>query len=330
MNKLNNKRIIVVSICVIAFLALLCRSNNSIAPIITEQSSTTTCAEVDNLSTTEQTQPTTNASSNLPFDLSDILSYSGSPYCEVNNNQPFFQADDLTTESFKQFSDLDSLGRCGVAYACIGTDSLPTEERGEIGMIKPSGWHTVRYDDIIEDKYLYNRCHLIAFELSGENANPQNLITGTRYMNIKGMLPIENRVHSYVENTNQHVMYRVTPIFEGENLVATGVLMEGYSVEDDGEGICFNVFCYNVQPHIKINYADGTSEIAFLPELEKTTEVANDDSAITYVLNTNTKKFHYPYCDSVNEMKEKNKQVFTGTREEANEMGYSPCGRCKP
>ena len=149
-------------------------------------------------------------------------------------------------------------------------------------------------------------------------------------MNIKGMLPIENRVHSYVENTNQHVMYRVTPVFEGDNLVATGVLMEGYSVEDDGEGICFNVFCYNVQPHIKINYADGTSEIAFLPELEKTTEVANDDSAITYVLNTNTKKFHYPYCDSVNEMKEKNKQVFTGTREEANEMGYSPCGRCKP
>ena len=330
MNKLNNKRIIVVSICVIAFLALLCRSDNSIAPIITEQSSTTTCAEVDNLSTTEQTQPTTSTSSNLPFDLSDILSYSGSPYCEVNNNQPFFQADELTTESFKQFSDLDSLGRCGVAYACIGADSLPIEERGAIGMIKPSGWHTVRYDDIIEDKYLYNRCHLIAFELSGENANPQNLITGTRYMNIKGMLPIENRVHSYVENTNQHVMYRVTPVFEGDNLVATGVLMEGYSVEDNGEGVCFNVFCYNVQPHIKINYADGTSEIAFLPELEKTTEVANDDSAITYVLNTNTKKFHYPYCDSVNEMKEKNKQVFTGTREEANEMGYSPCGRCKP
>ena len=329
MNKQNNK-VIVVALCIIGIIALLCCSDNNKKPIAFEQSSSTTSVTVDNLSTTEQTQPTTNASSNLPFDLSDILIYSGSPYCEVNNNQPFFQADDLTTESFKQFSDLDSLGRCGVAYACIGTDSLPTEERGTIGMIKPSGWHTVRYDDIIEDKYLYNRCHLIAFELSGENANPQNLITGTRYMNIKGMLPIENRVHSYVENTNQHVMYRVTPVFEGENLVATGVLMEGYSVEDDGEGICFNVFCYNVQPHIKINYADGTSEIAFLPELEKTTEVANDDSAITYVLNTNTKKFHYPYCDSVNEMKEKNKQVFTGTREEANEMGYSPCGRCKP
>ena len=201
MNKLNNKRIIVVAICAITFLALLFGSDNSIAPIITEQNSTTTCAEVDKLSTTEQTIPTTNASSNLPFDLSDIPSYSGNPYCEVNNNQPFFQADELTTESFKQFSELDSLVRCGVAFACIGTDSLPTEERGEIGIIKPSGWHTVRYDDIIEDKYLYNRCHLIAFELSGENANPQNLITGTRYMNVKGMLPFENRVRNYVENT---------------------------------------------------------------------------------------------------------------------------------
>ena len=187
MNKLNNKRIIVVAVCVIAFLALLCRSDNSIAPRITEHSGTTTCAEVDNLSTTEQTVPTIIASSNLPFDLSDIPSYSGIPYCEVNNNQPFFQSDELTTESFKQFSKLDSLGRCGVAFACIGADSLQTEERGAIGMIKPSGWQTVRYDDIIEDKYLFNRCHLIAFELSGENANPQNLITGTRYMNVKGI-----------------------------------------------------------------------------------------------------------------------------------------------
>lgn len=330
MNKLNNKQIIVVVICVIAFLALLCRSDNSIAPIIAEQSSTTIGEEVDNLSTTEQTKPTTNASSNLSFELSDIPSYLGSPYCEVNNNQPFFQADNLTTESFKQFSELDSLGRCGVAYACIGTDSLPTEERGAIGTIKPSGWHTVRYDDIIEDKYLYNRCHLIAFELSGENANPQNLITGTRYMNVNSMLPFENRVRDYVENTNLHVMYRVTPVFEGNNLVATGVLLEGYSVEDDGEGICFNVFCYNVQPQIKINYADGTSEVDSESESEESTDASNDETATTYVLNINTKKFHYPGCDSVNDMKEKNKQVFTGTREEAITMGYSPCGKCKP
>lgn len=225
---------------------------------------------------------------------------------------------------------MDSLGRCGVAFACIGTDSLPTEERGAIGMIKPSGWQTVRYDDIIEDKYLYNRCHLIGFELSGENANRQNLITGTRYMNIEGMLPFENHVRSYVENTNQHVMYRVTPVFDGDNLVATGVLMEGYSVEDNGEGISFNIFCYNVQPHIKINYTDGTSEVDCVHESTESTIGLNDDTATTYILNINTKKFHYPDCDSVNEMKEKNKQVFNGTREEVIEMGYSPCGKCKP
>ena len=336
MNKLNNKRIIVVSICIIAFLALFCRSDNSNTPIIAEQSSTTTDVEVDNLSTTEptntveHTQSDTFTSNDLPFDLSDIPSYSGSPYCEVNNNQPFFQTDELTTDSFKHFSELDSLGRCGVAFACIGTDSLPTEERDAIGTIMPSGWHTVRYDDIIEDKYLYNRCHLIAFELSGENANPQNLITGTRYMNVQGMLPFENRIRSYIEHTNQHVMYRVTPVFEGENLVATGVLIEGYSVEDNGEGICFNVFCYNVQPHIKINYTDGLSEIDYPLESEESTVDSNEDTTTTYILNTNTKKFHYPYCDSVNEMKDKNKQIFTGTREEVIETGYSPCGKCKP
>ena len=327
--KKQNSKIFVVSLCIVAVLCLLFCSDN-IKKLNSEQNSSTISTSVDNLSTTEQTQPTTNASNNLPFKLSDIPRYSGSPFCEVNNNKPYFQSDELTTDSFKRFSELDSLGRCGVAFACIGTDSLPTEERGAIGMIKPSGWHTVRYDDLIEDKYLYNRCHLIAFELSGENANPQNLITGTRYMNIEGMLPFENRVRDFIENSNNHVMYRVTPVFEGDNLVAHGVLMEGYSVEDSGTGICFNVFCYNVQPHIKINYADGTSEIAFLPELEKTTEVANDDSAITYVLNTNTKKFHYPFCDSVNEMKDKNKQAFTGSRDEVIEMGYSPCGRCKP
>ncbi|MBU5474244.1 DNA/RNA non-specific endonuclease [Roseburia sp. MSJ-14] len=328
MNKLNNKRVIVVAVCVIAFLALLCRSDNRIAPIIAEQSNSTIGAEVDNLSTTEQTKPTTDVSSNLQFKLSDIPSYSGTPYCEVNNNQPFFHADELTTESFKRFSELDSLGRCGVAFACIGTDSLPTEERGAIGMIKPSGWQTVRYDDIIEDKYLYNRCHLIAFELSGENANPQNLITGTRYMNIEGMLPFENRVHDYVENSNNHVMYRVTPVFEGDNLVANGVLMEGYSVEDNGTGICFNAFCYNVQPYIEIDYADGTSWIS--DQSDKQLETETQNSKVNYILNTNTKKFHYPDCSSVNDMKEKNKEAFTGSREEVIEMGYSPCGRCKP
>ena len=326
MNK-QNSIIFVVSLCIVAVLCLLFCSDNIKKPN-SEQNSSTISTSVDNLSTTEQTQPTTNASNNLPFKLSDIPRYSGSPFCEVNNNKPYLQSDELTTDSFKRFSELDSLGRCGVAFACIGTDSLPTEERGAIGMIKPSGWHTVRYDDLIEDKYLYNRCHLIAFELSGENANPQNLITGTRYMNVKGMLPFENRVHDYVENSNNHVMYRVTPVFEGDNLVAHGVLMEGYSVEDSGTGICFNVFCYNVQPYIEIDYADGTSWISDQSDVQP--EAETQDSKITYILNTNTKKFHHPDCLSVNDIKEKNKEVFIGIREDVIQMGYSPCGRCKP
>ena len=326
MNK-QNSIIFVVSLCIVAVLCLLFCSDNIKKPN-SEQNSSTISTSVDNLSTTEQTQPTTNASNNLPFKLSDIPRYSGSPFCEVNNNKPYLQSDELTTDSFKRFSELDSLGRCGVAFACIGTDSLPTEERGAIGMIKPSGWHTVRYDDLIEDKYLYNRCHLIAFELSGENANPQNLITGTRYMNVEGMLPFENRVHDYVENSNNHVIYRVTPVFEGNNLVANGVLMEGYSVEDSGTGICFNVFCYNVQPSIEIDYADGTSWISEQSDVQP--EAETQDSKITYILNTHTKKFHYHDCSSVNDMKEKNREAFTGSREELIEMGYSPCGKCNP
>ena len=193
------------------------------------------------------------------FDLASIPEYSGKPYVAVNGNNPYFTESDYTTVAFENYSQLDSKGRCGVAFANICLDIMPTEERGNIGSVKPSGWHTVKYE-IVDGKYLYNRCHLIGFQLAGENANEQNLITGTRYMNVDGMLPFENMVAAHVKETENHVLYRVTPIYDGNNLLASGVLMEGWSVEDNGEGICFNVFCYNVQPGIKIDYATGDSE----------------------------------------------------------------------
>ena len=190
--------------------------------------------------------------------LANIPEYSGEPYVVLNDNWPYFDAEDLTTEPFEYYSELDSLGRCGVAYANICLEIMPTEPRGEIGQVKPTGWHTVKYD-CVDGKYLYNRCHLIGYQLAGENANRQNLITGTRYLNVTGMLPFENMVDDYVEETENHVLYRVTPIFEGTNLVASGVLIEAFSVEDEGEGICFNVYIYNVQPGISIDYATGDS-----------------------------------------------------------------------
>ena len=190
--------------------------------------------------------------------LDAIPAYDGKAYVAINNNEPFFTDSDMTTTAFENYSDLDSLGRCGVAYANICKDIMPTEERGKIGMIKPSGWHTVKYD-VIKDRYLYNRCHLIGYQLAGENANPKNLITGTRYLNVEGMLPFENLVADYVNNTGNHVLYRVTPMFSGSNLVANGVLIEAKSVEDNGGGILFNVYCYNVQPGVGINYENGDS-----------------------------------------------------------------------
>lgn len=263
---------------------------------------------------------------------------------------PFFNNSDLTSTSYEKYSNLDSLGRCGVTIASIGKDIMPTEERGSIGSVKPTGWHTVRYAGI-DGNYLYNRCHLIGYQLTAENANEKNLITGTRYMNVQGMLPFENMVADYIKETGNHVIYRVTPIFDGNNLLASGVLMEAKSVEDAGSGIEFNVYCYNVQPGIKINYATGESSG---PEYTGTTtnntsskenntntntsvkeEVKQEDTTInnvtsTYILNTNTKKFHESGCSSVKEMSEKNKKEFSGTRSEAIAMGYDPCGRCKP
>lgn len=270
------------------------------------------------------------------FNLSSIPAYSGKAYIAVNNNIPYFTEAEYRTTSFEQYAPLDSLGRCGVAFANIGTDIMPTEERGSIGMVKPTGWHTVKYDNV-DGKYLYNRCHLIGYQLSGENANEQNLITGTRYMNMDGMLPFENMVADYVEETDNHVLYRVTPIFDGNNLLATGVLMEGLSMEDNGAGVCFNVYCYNVQPGIKINYANGNSEAedgsapygssVVTPPTQNNTETS---SSANYIANKNTKKFHYPHCGSVGQMKDKNKKPLYCTRDEAISQGYSPCGNCNP
>ncbi len=189
----------------------------------------------------------------------EIPAYSGQAYVEVNGNIPYFEDSELSAESYEYYSELDLLGRCGVCMASIGQDIMPTEERGEIGGVRPSGWHTVKYPGIIDGNYLYNRCHLIGYQLAGENANTKNLITGTRYMNTEGMLPFENMVADYVRETGNHVMYRVTPVFEGDNLLSDGVLMEAKSVEDNGAGVLFNVFCYNVQPGIIINYENGES-----------------------------------------------------------------------
>ena len=194
----------------------------------------------------------------MPFKLSSIPDYNGSPYVAVNGNNPYFTESDYTTVAFENYSQLDSKGRCGVAFANICLDIMPTEERGNIGSVKPSGWHTVKYE-IVDGKYLYNRCHLIGFQLAGENDNKLNLITGTRYFNVTGMLPFENMIDDYVDETNNHVIYRVTPMYEGDNLVASGVLMEAWSVEDDGEGVCFCVYVPNVQPGVIIDYATGES-----------------------------------------------------------------------
>ena len=194
------------------------------------------------------------------YDISKIPAYMGDSYVNLNHNEPEFEESDYKTTSFEKYSDLDSLGRCGVAYANVGIDTMPTEERGSIGMIKPSGWHTVKYD-IVDGKYLYNRCHLIGFQLTGENANEKNLITCTRYMNTVGMLQFENKVANYVKETKNHVLDRVTPVFKEDNLLAEGVQMEAESVEDHGEGIEFNVFVYNVQDGIFIDYETGESKL---------------------------------------------------------------------
>ena len=271
----------------------------------------------------------TSTASETAASLDNIPAFSGEPYVVIDDNQPSFTASELTTSSFESYAPLDSLGRCGVAYACISTDLMPAdgEKRGSISEIKPSGWVTAKYD-FVDGKYLYNRCHLIGYQLSGENANEQNLITGTRYLNVEGMLPFENMVADYVQETGNHVLYRVTPIFQGTELVARGVQMEAESVEDQGEGICFNVYVYNDQPGITIDYATGASSLEGDALPEDSTQKEPEDTL--YILNTSSGKFHLPFCSGAASMKEENRQAFSGSREELIAQGYSPCGQCKP
>ena len=257
------------------------------------------------------------------FFLEDIPAYSGDPYVVVNDNVPYFTEDDLTTDSFEYYDELDAFNRCGVTIASIGPDLMPTEERESIGQVKPTGWVTAKYDSV-DGKYLYNRCHLIGFQLTGENANERNLITGTRAMNVDGMLPFENMTADYIKETGNHVLYRVTPIFVEEEMVARGVLMEAVSVEDNGEGLEFCVYAYNNQPGIQIDYATGESWLA--PEEEE--PVSGTEQ--TYILNTSSKKFHLTTCGGVADIKAANRSDYTGTREEIIAAGYDPCGRCKP
>ncbi len=265
-------------------------------------------------------------SSALPRAASDTQQ----AYTVLNDNMPEFSEEDLSADVFENYSELDSLGRCGQAFALLGRELMPDEERGSIGQVKPSGWHTVRYDDLISDKYLYNRCHLIGFQLAGENANEKNLITGTRYMNVEGMLPFENEVADYIRETGNHVLYRVSPIYEGDDLVARGVKMEAFSVEDSGAGVCFNVFVYNIQPGVVIDYATGESRRAAEPSAGDETSGTVQSEPRDYVINTNSGKFHLPECSSVDSIKEKNKEVFRGTREFLIEEGFEPCGSCRP
>ena len=287
-------------------------------------------------------EPGEGSSPDSPISLDNIPAFNGNdPYVVINGGKTYFTDADMTATSYETYSPLDSLGRCGMVIACIGIDIMPTEDRGSIGSVKPSGWHTVKYD-IVDGKYLYNRCHLIGYQLTGENANRENLITGTRYMNVDGMLPFENMVADYVKETENHVLYRVTPIFDGTNLVANGVLIEAKSVEDNGEELEFCVYVYNNQPGIIIDYRNGESKLddgngfpTETPEAPEAPENPNTPGAPTvyntYVINKSTKKVHDPDCTYAINMKEENKEIYEGILDDLLSDGdFSACGSCKP
>lgn len=304
------------------------------------------------------TRPSSEASENAEtgmeagtFSYESVPEYSGEAYVSVNGGKPFFtsgQAEEIPpaasagedpgdggVTSFEFYDELDDLGRCGEAYANIGLDTMPTEKRGDISSVRPSGWKQAMYD-FVDGEALYNRCHLIGFQLTAENANEGNLVTGTRYLNTQGMLPFENLTADYIKETGNHVLYRVTPVFEGDELVCRGVLMEAQSVEDGGEGVEYCVFAYNVQPGVGIDYTTGESWLEEKPDSETSPEEnaergdRQDAGGQEYILNISSKRFHLPGCKSALDMKEENREVFSGTRENLIEMGYTPCGSCKP
>lgn len=272
---------------------------------------------------------------NAPISLDEIPPHTTAAYVAINGNVPYFTDDEITSRAFERYSELDTLGRCGVALASVGKELMPTDDRESISEVTPSGWkyqgtsNNNRYD-FVDNGYVYNRCHLIGFQLTGENANEKNLITGTRYLNIRGMLPFEDMVADYVKETGNHVMYRVTPIYGEYDLVASGVLIEGYSVEDEGDGICFCVCAYNVQPGVEINYRNGVNRKSGDTSVDL--EEPNIPSVRTYVINTKTKKYHLESCHHATNISTENREVFTGEKEELLELyaDYVPCATCDP
>ncbi len=268
------------------------------------------------------------------YDLDNIPEYSGKAYVEINGNVPFFEESEIKVSSLEEYESLDALGRCGVAYACIGKETMPTEDREEIGSVTPSGWEYRNVSnnnqyDFISGGYIYNRCHLIGFQLAGENANERNLITGTKYLNIEGMLPFENQVANYVKATGNHVLYRVTPIFDERNLVASGVLIEGISVEDKGEDLKFCVYAFNVQPGVNINYFTGQNVPSGDPLPPTDTE---EPEVFTYIINKKSKTVHLSTCGNAASIAPANREQFEGELELLLEeyVGYKGCGSCLP
>lgn len=327
--------LIAVVAAVVCFSVFSKNDNSTAAEQTSAQSQSSSQSSQISSTSTDSVEPVETIS------VDSIPEYSGEPFTAVNNNEPTFDKNKKPI-AFETYSKLDSLGRCGTAFACVCRETMPTSKREDIGSVKPTGWMHVDYD-FVDGGSLYNRCHLIGFQLTAENANERNLITGTRYMNTEGMLPFENMVADYVKETNNHVLYCVKPIFKGSELVARGVQMQAYSIEDNGEGVCFNVFCYNVQPGVNINYQNGENSLAEGAQSVKSSSNAAQTTTTTsrttynaaasdadYILNIRSHKFHYPNCSGVQDMSPKNREEFKGSRQELIDQGYKPCGNCNP